>query len=52
MTTLLHPKQGRYGVDLHEEKEKVGYSCTTNSGNQPRDKNNNEKTNTTTTKTT
>ena len=42
MTTLIYPRHGRYDVDLHNRKEKVGDGCTTNIGNQISDKNNDE----------
>ena len=42
MTTLLHPKHGGCGVASQDGKETVGVGCTINSGNQIRDKNNNE----------
>ena len=42
MTTLIYPRHGRYDVDLHNRKEKVGDGCTTKSDNQPDNNNNNK----------
>ena len=40
ITTIAQPTHGRRGVNLHEEKAKVGHGCTTNSDNQTHDNSN------------
>ena len=42
ITTLLHPKHGRCGVDSHKRKEKVGHGHAINDGNQTSNNNNGE----------